>query len=402
MPDSIFPSLKPELGSASELLASKLDGKKIPWVVTFEITQKCNLRCTHCYNFDRTLTRPPKLESELSAAEIISTIDKIYEAGCWSLCFTGGEALVHPDIYKFIEHARSYSMQVTLKTNGVLLTPERVERLSELGVNKVWVSFYGADGHTHDTITAVKSSYEKSLKGCEEVVKHGMQLCIASVLTNDNFKQVAEMDAMAKRLNADFIITPEVTERHDGTDSSRVHLPLLENTRAVFSENSDLFVGDSADFNPDRFMQCGCALQSCAITATGDVYPCINAPMTAGNIRQTSFNEIWDNSPLFERIRALKHSDFKDCQGCEDKPWCGRSSGTVYTNTGDYLGTDPVTCSQAKVRREVWEEKHGAVDVQKKFQEYSDNHRPQEDEPLMPVDCPSQLLLVQMLSSNLS
>jgi radical SAM protein with 4Fe4S-binding SPASM domain len=390
MPDSIFNILKPEQTSAYELLASKLAGKSLPWEIMFEITQKCNLRCTHCYNFDRTTTfRPPHVVDELSTEEIFRAIDEVIEAGCWNLCFTGGEALVHPDIFKFIERARSQSIKVSVKTNGILLTPERVKRLADLGVHRVWVSLYGSDKLTHDVVTAVDRSFEKTMKGCEEVVKAGMQLSIASVLTNDNIDQVTDLDNLAKRLNADFIITPEVTARHDGTDSSLGHVPTPEKTRQVFTKNADLFVYDEVKFDPNRFMQCSCALQSCAITATGDVYPCINAPMKAGNIRDASFQEIWDNSPLFERIRSLKHTDFKDCQSCEDKSWCGRSSGTVYTNTGDYLGTDPVTCSQAKIRREVWEEKHGKVDVQEKYREFVENQdADNSDKFVVPVDCP--------------
>ena len=387
MLDSTFVSTNSGENSASKLLEAKLAGKKIPWEIMFEITHKCNLKCTHCYNFDRSVGKPPKLADELNSDEIIDAIDQVIAAGCWNLCFTGGEVLVHPDIFKFIEHARSRSLRVAVKTNGVLLTPERVKRLAELGVHNVWVSFYGAYGSTHDHITAVKHSFERSLKGCEEVVKHGISLTISSVLTDHNVDEIGQMQEMAGRLNASFMITPEVTERHDGTDSSRQHLPVLDNTRKVFKKHSDLF-GMPPDFNPNRFMQCGCAVQSCAIAATGDVYPCINAPMKAGNIREASFQNIWDNSPLFERIRSLKPADFKDCTGCEDKPWCARSSGTVFTNTGDYLGTDPVTCSQAKVRREVWEDTNGEADVQDEFRNYHEQDSNESGHELSIIDCP--------------
>jgi radical SAM protein with 4Fe4S-binding SPASM domain len=385
----ILSILDPAGTSALGLLTKKLEGRNIPWEVLFEITQKCNLRCTHCYNFDRTTdNRPPQLSQELSSAEIIRVIDEVIEAGCWNLGFSGGEALVHPDIFKFIEHARAHSLQVTVKTNGVLLTPERVKRMADLGVHRVWVSIYGADSETHDYVTAVQSSFEKSIKGCEEVAEAGMMLTIASVLTRKNVKQVGQIKALAERLNANFVMTPEVTVRHDGTDSSRAHIPNREDTRETFSDHHDFFVG-RADFNPERLLQCACAQQKCAITATGDVYPCINAPLKAGNVRDTNFQEIWDHSPLFERIRAIRHTDFKDCQGCEDKPWCHRSSGTVYTNTGDYLGADPVTCSQAQVRREVWEDKNGKVNLQEKHQEYL-AERPIEDGQVdEPIECPA-------------
>ena len=102
-------------------------------------------------------------------------------------------------------------------------------------------------------------------------------------------------------------------------------------------------------------MQCSCARSSCAVSA-GEVYPCINAPIKAGHIREQSFGEIWKTSEVFQAIRGLTSKDFKTCYTCEDKPWCSRSPGTAFTNTGDYLGPDEYTCAQTKVRREVWEE----------------------------------------------
>ncbi|MBT6433934.1 MAG: radical SAM protein [Deltaproteobacteria bacterium] len=373
MPDLTFIPQNPANNSAYNLLRSKLVGRVHPLDITIEVTQKCNLKCTHCYNFDREQRSPPNVASELSSEKILDVIDQVVAAGCWNITFTGGEVLVHPDLYRFIERARDHSCRVAIKTNGVLLNDKRARRLAELGVHNVWISFYGTDAKTHDDLTAVPSSFEKSMAAIESVLKHGMTLSIASVLTNDNVDQVAGLHAMAKKYNAGFVITPEVTARYDGTDSSRKHLPVIDNMRRAFTDNPEVF-GAVPDFNPDRFMQCSCAETGCAIASNGDVYPCINAPLKAGSILESSFQDIWTNSPLFQKIRSLKPQDFKDCQGCDDKPWCSRSSGTVFTNTGDYLGADPVTCTQAGIRREVWEAKNGSVDVQEKSREFLMNN----------------------------
>lgn len=389
MRNPTFVSLNPGAKSASELFEQKFAGKIIPLEVMFEVTHKCNLKCVHCYNFDREEGASPNLGAELSSEEILNTIDQVVAAGCWSISFTGGEVLLHPDIYQFIKRAREHNCVVVIKTNGILLNPERVKRLADLGVHNVWVSLYGIDAHTHDAFTTVPSSFEKSVRGCELVLEHGMSLSIACVLTDRNAGQIKRLHGMAEKMGAGFMVTPEITERHDGTDSSRNHLPVLENTRLAFKENQNIFCGP-ADFDPNRFMQCACARQSCTVASNGDVYPCINAPMKAGNIREASFQSIWDDSPLFARIRGLQPTDFKDCENCEDKPWCARSSGTVYTNTGDYLGADPVTCLQASVRREIWEEEHGPVDVPKAYEEFTAEHgEPVSSEPKRAfINCP--------------
>ncbi|MDP7038507.1 MAG: SPASM domain-containing protein, partial [Myxococcota bacterium] len=108
-------------------------------------------------------------------------------------------------------------------------------------------------------------------------------------------------------------------------------------------------------FSENRLMQCSCAKGKCAISSTGEVYPCIGAPIPSGNIREQSFADIWQRSPVLNRIRNLKHEDFSSCQGCDLRPYCQRSSGAVYANTGDYTAAEPWVCQEAAVLKEVHE-----------------------------------------------
>src|SRR5579871_5774858 len=129
-------------------MSSRFDGvlraafeRCVPLYTTFEITQKCNLRCAHCYNFDRE--RPyGRSAEELSDGEILRILGELQEAGCLFLSLTGGEPLAHPRLDDFIRRARSLGMKVTLKSNGTLLTDERVAALREAGTNAIDLSLY--------------------------------------------------------------------------------------------------------------------------------------------------------------------------------------------------------------------------------------------------------------------
>ena len=113
-----------------------------------EITLLCNLRCVHCYNFDRQEPYLPmrSTREELSDEEIHRIIDEVRAEGCLFLAFTGGEALVHPGLVSFVEHARSLGTYVRLKSNGVLLTDAKAKELVHAGVSAVDISLYGAAG----------------------------------------------------------------------------------------------------------------------------------------------------------------------------------------------------------------------------------------------------------------
>src|SRR5688500_6829828 len=109
--------------------------ESIPLTVTFEITLRCNLRCVHCYNFDRAqpylLTR--RRDEELSDDEIVRILDQIRDEGCLFVAFSGGEALSHPRLVDFVAHAARGGMIPTVKSNGTLLDENSARALASAG-----------------------------------------------------------------------------------------------------------------------------------------------------------------------------------------------------------------------------------------------------------------------------
>ncbi len=339
-----------ELGAR---LWKRADAHCIPLRAAIEITLRCNLRCVHCYNFDRERPRPPvPPEAELSDDEILDAIDQLAEAGCLYLAFTGGEALLHPSLPAFLERARERRFVVRIKTNGMLLTPPRVRALAEARVSAVDVSVYGARAATHDAVTARPGSFERTVRGLRHARAAGIALKVNACLVQENVGEVAGMRALAAELGAGFALNPFLSARYDGTRSS-----LLK--RVDRQALLDLYRGPLADvvaeggYVPERSARCACARTNCGISATGEVYPCIGAPVPCGNLRERSFAEIWESSPAMRRIRGLRLDDLPDCRGCADRPFCKRSTGTVYTNTGDVTASEPFFCMEAAVTREV-------------------------------------------------
>lgn len=342
---------------ASGVLKSRLwriaEERCIPLGATIEVTLRCNLRCTHCYNFDRAIPYPKaKSSAELNADEIISVIDQLSEAGCLFLSFSGGEALVHPHLDDFIRHARSRRMAVKVKSNGTLLTVERVQRMVDAGALGVDISLYGATAQTHDAFTEHRGSYAQTIKGIHNAKDAGLDVKVNISLVRSNAHEVAQMLAMTEELGLPVGISPFITARYDGTTGpldQRIDQQTLE----------ALYLGPlrhlvrKPNFDPEKSVQCACARATCGITASGEVYPCIGAPVPSGNLRQQSFAEIWQHSPQLNRIRGLELSDFSTCKPCPDRAYCGRSSGVVVTNTGKYTGPETFTCMEAATVRRI-------------------------------------------------
>src|SRR5439155_25647388 len=167
----------------------------IPLHVTFEITLRCNLRCVHCYNFDRGLAYHPhrEREQELTAEEIHDILEQLHQEGCLFLAFTGGEALAHPYIEDLIRHACRIGMAVRLKSNGALLNEQRVQRIADAGVSAVDISLYGADAPTHDAFVRRTGAFERTMEGARAARDRGLKVRFSLLVVQSNADQIDRM-----------------------------------------------------------------------------------------------------------------------------------------------------------------------------------------------------------------
>jgi radical SAM protein with 4Fe4S-binding SPASM domain len=332
----------------------------IPLNVTFELTLRCNLRCVHCYNFDRELPYAPDRNrgEELTDQEVHRILDEVRAEGCLFLAFTGGEALLHPGLVPFIRHARAAGMSVRLKSNGSLLDARTVAAVAAAGAAAVDISLYGARPGTHDGFVKKPGAFECSLAGARAARDAGMETRLSFVLVRRNADEISAMIAMADEMGLHYGLDPQVTARYDGSFSS-----LDERLDGATLER--LFRGPLRAHLPPpdpgrTSVQCSCARSVCGITAFGTVYPCIGAPLPAGDLRRQSFRDVWRESPVFRWIRDLTLDDFHACRGCEHREHCPRSSGVMLSNTGLYTGPERFgadwSCMQAEVFHRIHRE----------------------------------------------
>src|SRR5262245_25208658 len=193
----------------------------VPLNVSFEITLRCNLRCVHCYNFDRDQPYAPGRErqDELTDAEVHRILDEIRAEGCLFLAFTGGEALMHPGLDGFIRHARRTGMAVGLKTNGALLGPEMVDRLAAAGVTAVDISLYGAREGTHDGFVKSPGAFTRTVAGARRAREAGFEVRLSLLLLRRNAGEIDAMVSLASEMGLHYNVDPQISARYDGSRS---------------------------------------------------------------------------------------------------------------------------------------------------------------------------------------
>lgn len=322
----------------------------LPLVTTIEITQGCNYKCHHCYNFDRNHKASSPTAQSMSKERILQLIEEVSRAGALYLNFTGGEVLLHPDLYRFVTKGREENLEIRIKTNGSLLTDEKCRELQNAGLAGMDISLYGFSEDSYFQLTNKKDVFEKSINGILLAKKYGFDVQISIIIHRYNINELERMINFCQMNDLNFQFSSEITERYDSSAGARDY----EITIDQFSEQ---LKGPFADifscFNPEKSLQCSCAKSVCGVSFSGEVFPCIGAPIPSGNIHSQSFEQIWKKSPVLEKIRKLKNEDFKECMKCEFVESCSRSSGGIYVNTGNYTGCDPMTLAQAKIRHEI-------------------------------------------------
>jgi len=327
----------------------------VPLNVTLELTLRCNIRCTHCYNFDRDQPRPAS-GPELSMDEIRALLGDLRRAGTLFLTLTGGEAMVHPRFWDIADEAAARGFALSVLSNGTLLTEQACERLAAYpGLWSVALSVYGATAGTHDGITQVPGSFERTMSGARRLRSRGARTALKFILMKANAAETGAMIAMAEGEGFAYAVDATITGRYDGTSGSlgtRVDPGTLEE---LYQGPLNSLIGGPLrpESMGDDDFKCNCARGNAAVSSTGEVYPCIATPLRAGSIREQTFVEIWEKSPVFQWIRGLKIADFKTCAPCDLKRWCRRTPGSAYLLTGDYTSVDPWTCQEAAVLKSL-------------------------------------------------
>jgi len=170
-----------------------VEAKKNPIpVVVWNITSKCNLRCVHCYANVNSV-------SEFDTAS--SLIDDLSALRIPVLLISGGEPLMHKNIYDIIKYAKSKGIQVSLSTNGTLIDEEVAGKLKELGVDYIGVSLDGIK-ETHDLFRGVRGAFEKAVEGLLNAKDEGLLTGVRFTVTKYNLRDVKSI--------LDFVIENEI------------------------------------------------------------------------------------------------------------------------------------------------------------------------------------------------
>ena len=188
----------PKMGFLPKISYFALPFIKRPYILLFNITQKCNLRCSYCFGKYYAET------GELSFPQIRKILTEFYDLGVRRLGISGGEALLHKDIDRVIEEAVKIGFDVGLNSNGILV-PYHLKSLRLL--KNLSISLDGTTAAIHDKYRG-KEAFKRALAGIEAAYQAGIPLHFCCTLTDANLKEWPKIINLAKKYNALVQISP--------------------------------------------------------------------------------------------------------------------------------------------------------------------------------------------------
>ncbi len=351
-----------------------------PRLLFWETTKRCNLRCLHC----RAEASDESHPGELTTAEAFRALDSIAQYAKPILVFSGGEPLVRPDLFELLGHARSLGFRLALASNGTLLDDALAGRIRESGVARVAVSLDGPRPEIHDGFRQVPGSFDRALRALKALKAEGVSTQINTTVTRHNQECLPEILQLAVDSGVDafhiFLLVPvgcglriEQEKQILPGEYERVlkwFYRALEGSslemKATCAPHFFRVAAQEAQKNPEsaqrmkeqtlrhqgkgggsapsglHAMTKGCLAGSgvAFLSHDGKVFPCGYLPLEAGDLRKTPFGKIWEESPVFARLRNPDLLGGK-CGDCDYKLTCGGCRARAFGVTGDELAEEP-------------------------------------------------------------
>lgn len=326
-----------------------------PSLISWNLTRRCNLRCPHCY-----LEAGKQAEHELDTKECLALLDELKLLGTEMVILTGGEPLLRKDIFDIARYASALGLWVVMGTNGVLITDNVAQKMVDCGVRGVGISIDSIDPRKHDGFRGEPGAWKHSVRALEICRAQGLEVLVQTTVMEMNYEEIPALidfarDKGAWSFNLYFLVqtgrgqrmndlSPQQTQSMLSSlvDSQDRYRPML-----VRSKCAPQFKQIAYEKGRSGLESGGCmaGTQYGRITPTGDVTPCPYMTTVAGNVREQSFTEIWQSSPVLEELRDVRRLGGR-CGRCEFNQLCGGCRCRAFAATGDYLAEDPACTYQ--------------------------------------------------------
>ncbi|NWF75778.1 MAG: radical SAM protein [Nitrospirae bacterium] len=349
-----------------------------PKWIAWEITRRCNLKCIHCRSSSEIEVNA---HPDFSTEEAFRIINDITSYAKPVIVLSGGEPLLRKDVFEIARYGTDKGLRMCLATNGTLVDDSVCDKIKSSGMKIVSLSLDGSNEKTHDDFRNQKGAFEGTIHAATLFRKYGIEFIINSSFTKRNQEEIPKVYKLAKNIGATawymFMIVPtgrgeeimnELISKEDYEEILEWHYHMEKDEKDILvrptcaphyyrvvlqksKEEGTKFERRTLKFSTGGAKGCIAGQLIALIDVDENVLPCSYFPKSAGNLKNQSFKDVWENSQLFKELRDFKSYKGK-CGSCEYITVCGGCRARAYSIYGDYLEEEPF-CSHIPLKMKI-------------------------------------------------
>ncbi|MCM8857330.1 MAG: heme d1 biosynthesis radical SAM protein NirJ [Candidatus Thiodiazotropha sp.] len=342
-------------------------------VVIWNLVRRCNLTCRHCYATSADKDFP----GELDTPQVYTVMDDLKAYGVPVLILSGGEPLMHPDIFEISRRAKAEGFYVGLSSNGTLITEETIGDIAEVGYDYVGISIDGMR-ETHDRFRRKQGAFDESLHGIRLCREAGLKVGLRFTLTQENAAELPDLLQLMDAEGVDKFYLSHLNYAGRGYKNRKddVHHRLTRDAMDLLFSTcwEDVQQGRHREFVtgnndadgaymllwaekhlPQHYQRLNQMLNRWGGNASGvnianidnegRVHPdTMWWDYTLGSVKERPFSEIWQDTsdPLMAGLKQTQRPLEGRCASCVHRPICGGNSRTrAWRLTGNPWAEDP-------------------------------------------------------------
>ncbi|MBT3921889.1 MAG: radical SAM protein [Nitrospina sp.] len=357
-----------------------------PIMINLELTDACNLKCRHCYNFWRE--DPMAANASLDNDHIDKVIEEIKRADVFHVVLTGGEPFANFSTLEYaMRRLTEEGISTSINSNLMLVTPEKIQKLKDAGWDHVLTSLASYDAATNDDLMNKEGTFDKIIEGIKMTVDAGIRVSVNMVIAEINKDHVYETAKFCAELGCQKMFgtrlvpsvnleEPSETDMRLNQESARKAVDDMIRAKDEFGIGIGTLIsyplcllGDLEKYKD--FVGRGCPAQTgvrMSLNADGTAHACTHESEGYGNILEEGIK------PVFKKMGKWHNGSylFEGCADCEYIDVCGSGcsmASEAYFKTKD--AKDPLWLGRENIgvpyKPEIPEAIFKAVDEGKSF-----------------------------------
>ncbi len=336
--------------NAREMLDRLETEWQVPLSAGIEISDRCNEVCVHCY-------QEQGRKGELSYEQLCRVLDELASMGVFLITLSGGEATLRKDFLQIVGYARSKGFAVRVFTNGLTMTRALAQALAAHAVQMVEITVYSTRAATHDFVTGVRGSWERTVAGVRHLVEAGVAVTMKTPVMSVNEGELDDYAAFAAELGAEYSVSPTEMMPREGGDLSPSALEMTAAGRvaALRAAVGAEALGESCRATPGRERDSApcSAGRDVHIEPNGELRPCSILEVELGHALRDGIANAHASNPRAIAMRKLTWADVHGCRDCDLGAFCERCYAAARAHTGDALGPYAAACRAATLKYEA-------------------------------------------------